>query len=126
MKRILLNIQWVFIILMSGFVQAGPPQADNSILAAVSFAETQQPEKKDAKSEKKKVKTKKKKIEKYEIQGYVKRSYVRFVVDLIDGKEIRGHMFNEQDEESYVYGEYVDGVLHIYDLNGEHFIVLTQ
>lgn len=119
MKNFFLNIPWIVFILMSGLVQADPAQTDNSLLAAVSFAEAQPPEKK-------KVKTRKKKIEKYEIQGYVKRKYVRFVVDLIDGKDIRGHMFNEQGEESYVYGEYVDGVLHIYDMNGEHFIVLTQ
>lgn len=119
MKKNFLKILWVVCILNSDLVQADPALADDSLLAAVSFAENKQPEKKQ-------VKTRKKKIEKYEIQGYVKRKYVRFVVDLIDGKEIRGHMFNEQGEESYVYGEYVDGVLHIYDMNGEHFIVLTQ
>lgn len=121
MIKINLNCIAISFVLVSSFAQAVSINDENLLLAAVSLAETKPQIPKE-----KKVAAKKKKIEQYEVQGYVQDKYVRFVIELINGKEIKGHMFVEQGDESYVYGEYIDGTLHIYDMKGEHFIVLTQ
>lgn len=64
-----------------------------------------------------------KKIEQYQIEGYADSRYVRFVVDVANQKIVNGQMLKNGTTE-YVYGEFVDDVLHLYGQTGEHFTVI--
>ena len=65
-----------------------------------------------------------KRIEQYQIEGYADSKYVRFVVDIANKKFINGYQIEKDGAETYVNGELVDGVLHIYDSNSNHLTVI--
>ncbi len=61
-----------------------------------------------------------------QIEGYVDSSYVRVIVDISKDKLITGQMFLENGEATYVYGEFVKDVLHLYQPEGRHFTVIIS
>lgn len=67
----------------------------------------------------------KNRIHQLEIEGYANSVYVRFVVEITNNKLIAGQMFRGKGEAKYVYGESLDGILHLYGPNGEHFTVIS-
>ena len=99
--------------------------------AAVSFVENE--EEADNKSTitntkniKKKIHHQKKqpKFQQYEIDGYSDSKYVRFVVDVSRDKQVAGRMIEKKGPGRAVHGEFIDGVLHLYDRKGKHFTII--
>jgi len=68
--------------------------------------------------------TKPKTIEQYQIEGYADAKYVRFVVNVESKNIVNGHRIASNGNKTYVSGEVVDGVLHLYDSKGGHFTVI--
>jgi len=64
-------------------------------------------------------------IHQLEIEGYANSVYVRFVVEITNNKLIVGQMFRGKGEARYVYGESLDGILHLYGPKGEHYTVIS-
>jgi len=61
-----------------------------------------------------------------EIEGYVDSNYVRVIVDTSEDKLVTGQMFRENGKSIYVYGEFVNDELHLYDPKGKHFTVIMS
>ena len=61
-----------------------------------------------------------------QIEGYVDSNYVRVIVDISKNKLITGQMFLENGDATYVYGEFVEDVLHLYEPEGRHFTVIIS
>jgi len=97
--------------------------------AAVNIADNRKaPESKQKRNvplTKKKAPRVKNKIHQLEIEGYADSVYVRFVVEISNKKVIAGQMFQDTGGPTYVYGENLDGVLHLYGEKGEHFTVIV-
>jgi len=97
--------------------------------AGINIAEkSTEPERKQKKNTpltEKKVPRVKSTTQQFEIEGYANSVYVRFVVDVVNNKRVSGLMFHENGVSSYVYGDIVNGVLHIYDSKGLHFTVIV-
>ena len=96
-----------------------------SSYATISLAEGEPPPAKKL-AVKKKInhKIKQRKNKQYNIEGYVDSNYVRFVVELTDNNLIAGQMVRGDGHNVPVSGTLVNGVLHLYDLNGTHFTVV--
>lgn len=75
---------------------------------------------------KKKIQHQKKqpKFQQYEIDGYSDSKYVRFVVDVSRDNLVMGRMIEKKGPGRAVHGEFIDGVLHLYDRKGKHFTVI--
>jgi len=111
----------IFICLCTGYL--------NSSLAEVSLVKKELEEKKQAVREtKKKIITHLKKpetISQYQVEGYADSQYVRFVVDVANKKIVNGLKIESDGNSTYVYGELVDGVLHLYEPDGRHLTVVV-
>lgn len=59
-----------------------------------------------------------------QIEGYADSVYVRFIVDITKDKMVSGQMIEEAGA-TYVYGEIIDGMLHLYDTHGKHYQVIV-
>ena len=55
-------------------------------------------------------------IKQLHIDGYIDTKYARLVVDIVNGKKLTGYLFEQTGSKKYVYGEKINGVLHICDL----------
>lgn len=73
-----------------------------------------------------KVKPKYRRIEQLHIDGYIDAEYVRLVIDIVNGKKFTGYLFEHGDSQMYIYGEKINGVLHIYDENGRYLNVVMS
>lgn len=71
---------------------------------------------------KKTIKTKSKQIE---ITGYVNSNYVYLIIDIEKGRYVSGNIF-QNGKPTYIYGEYVNGVLYIYDNKGKQYTVISD
>lgn len=60
-----------------------------------------------------------------EITGYVNSSYVYLVIDIEKGRYVSGNMF-QNGKSTYINGEYVNGVLYVYDNKGKQYTVLSD
>ena len=65
-------------------------------------------------------------IKQLHIDGYIDSNYVRLIVDIVNGKKLTGYLFEQTDSKKYVYGEKINGVLHLYDPNGRHLTVVLD
>lgn len=59
------------------------------------------------------------------IEGYVDSAYVRLVVEIDNKKRVTGHMWKENEEVMYVYGEIVNDIFHLYEPEGGYFTVIV-
>ncbi len=66
----------------------------------------------------------KKHVQQVEIEGYADSRYVRFVVDIVNSTTVAGQMHGTNGPKSNVHGEIVDGVIHLYEPNGQHYTVI--
>lgn len=60
------------------------------------------------------------------LDGYIDKNYVRLVVDIEKNNMLSGYMFGKDDARTYVYGQKVNGALHMYDQNGRHFTIILD
>lgn len=60
------------------------------------------------------------------IDGYINKNYVRLVVDIEKNNMLTGYIFEKSNVKTYVYGQKVNGALHMYDENGRHFTVIID
>lgn len=72
------------------------------------------------------IKSAPKQIEQLHIEGYIDKQYVRLVVDIVKDKLVNGYLFENKGVKRYVYGEKINGVLHIYDSEGRHLTVVLD
>lgn len=63
---------------------------------------------------------------KLHIDGYIDKQYVRLEVEISNDKKLTGYLFDQSGVGRYVYGEKMDGVVHIYDTNGQHLTVIID
>jgi len=100
------------------------PEVD---FAAITFSEVEVKAKpKKAKPRSLKRKNKKPEIKQYEIEGYINKDYVRAVLEMESDKYVVGNIYDKSGKQTYVYGEYVDGALHVYDKKGKHFTIVVD
>jgi len=64
-------------------------------------------------------------IRQLEVEGYANSVYVRVVIEITNNKNIVGQMFYGNGVATYVYGEKLEGVLHLYGEKGGHFTVIV-
>lgn len=129
MKRInILNLFILFTVLV-GFCHA----ADNdgkqepTYLAAVDIVDN----KTDNNENKKKLAPTDRKItikpqsKRIELSGYIDSSYVYLIIDIKDGRYVTGNIFRN-GKPTYINGEYVNGVLYVYDNQGKRYTVIND
>jgi hypothetical protein len=60
-----------------------------------------------------------------DIDGYLNSKYVRLSVDVKNKKTVTGYLFDKSGTNTYVYGEYAYGALHVYDSKGTHYTIVN-
>lgn len=80
------------------------------------------------KAPKKKIAVMNEAINQLHIDGYIDRNYVRLVVDVESNNNLTGYIFEGRGNQAktYVYGQKVNGALHMYDKNGRHLTVVLN
>ncbi|MDT8405842.1 MAG: hypothetical protein RQ715_01185 [Methylococcales bacterium] len=63
--------------------------------------------------------------EKMDIDGYVDGSYIRLAIDVLPNKDVVGYLF-EGKKRTYIYGQKVQGALHMYSEDGRHITVVPS
>lgn len=99
------------------------------MLAEISFSE--EPSVSKTKQKKRKAKSRSlvprpRAIEQYEIEGYIKSQYIRAVLQVANQQSVTGNIYDQQGNGTYVYGKFMNGVLHVYDPAGKHFTIIVN
>lgn len=63
---------------------------------------------------------------KLHIDGYIDKEYVRLEVEIGRDQKLTGYLFDQSGLGRYVYGEKKEGVVHVYDTNGQHLTVIID
>lgn len=65
------------------------------------------------------------KPELHQFGGYINSVYVRFNVE-IDNNQVHGQLFDKHGNAKYIYGEFYNGILMIYDQNNTQYNVIVE
>ncbi len=60
-----------------------------------------------------------------ELTGYIDSSYVYLIIDIKNGRYVTGNIF-KNGKPIYINGEYVKGVLYLYDNQGNQYKVISD
>lgn len=62
----------------------------------------------------------------YELYGVLNRNYVYLLVEKIGNHQIAGYLFDNKDDGKYVYGEWFNGYLQVYDQSNNNLTIIVN